>query len=480
MYLVIAEKPAVAQSIASVLGATKKESGCLIGNGYIVSWCVGHLVELAPAQLYDERHAKWQWDDLPILPETWQYIVCDATRKQFTILKNLMNAPKVDMIICATDAGREGELIFRLVYNQSSCTKPIKRLWISSLEERAIRSGFQSLRDGHDFDLLYQAALCRARADWLVGINATRMFSLMYGTTLNVGRVMSPTLALIVAREAGIAAFRPESFFTVQISCGFLAHTERMDDKTEAERIQQMCNLQSAVVKSIETKQKSEKPPKLYDLTSLQRDANRLFGYSAQQTLDYAQSLYEKKLLSYPRTDSRYLTSEMEPMVSQLAPAVAAVFPYTAGLNLPVNAAQVIDDSQVSDHHAIIPTQSMVHGTLASLLIGEADILQLVCVRLLCAVGNPHLWDETIVKLECEGVSFTAKGKTVNQMGWRIPETTYQGSIGGRINKEPSELENHIPELKKGQTLGPVIATLKEGKTSPPKHYTEDSLLAAM
>ena len=480
MYLVIAEKNSVAQSIAAVLGANKKESGYLIGADYIVSWCVGHLVELAMPHLYDDRYSKWQWDDLPILPERWQYMICDATRKQFNILCSLMNDARVDTIVCATDAGREGELIFRLVYQQCKCIKPIKRLWISSLEESAIRSGFLALRDGHDFDRLYQAALCRAQADWLVGINATRLFSLMYGTTLNVGRVMSPTLALIVSREAAIMGFQAESFYSVQIRCGFLAYTERMADKAEAERIQQLCNLQTAVVQSIETKQKSEKPPKLYDLTTLQRDANRLLGYSAQQTLDYAQSLYEKKLLSYPRTDSRYLTSEMESMVGQLAPAVAAVFPYTAGLNLPVNAAQVIDDSKVSDHHAIIPTQSMVHGNLTSLPIGEADILQMVCVRLLCAVGNPHIWEETSVKLTCEGIPFTAKGKTVKQMGWRIPETTYQGSIGGRINKGQTEREYGIPELKKGQELGPVVATLKEGKTTPPKHYTEDSLLAAM
>lgn len=480
MQFVIAEKPSVAQSIAAVLGANKKERGYLIGAGYIVSWCVGHLVELAMPHLYDERYSKWQWDDLPILPQRWQYMVCDATRKQFNILRSLMNDARVDTIVCATDAGREGELIFRLVYHQCGCTKPVKRLWISSLEESAIRSGFLALRDGQDFDLLYQAALCRAQADWLVGINATRLYSLMYGITLNVGRVMSPTLALIVSREAAIMGFQAEPFYSVQISCGFLAHTKQMADKAEAERIQRLCNLQTAVVQSIETKQKSEKPPKLYGLTTLQRDANRLFGYSAQQTLDYAQSLYEKKLLSYPRTDSRYLTSEIEPMIIQLAPAVAAAFPFTAGLNLPVNAAQVIDDSKVSDHHAIIPTQSLIHGNLAALAMGELDILHLVSVRLLCAVGNPHTWEETIVKLDCEGIPFTAKGKTVKQMGWRIPETTYHGSIGGRISKEQSEREYAVPELKRGQELGPVVATLKEGKTTPPKHYTEDSLLAAM
>ena len=480
MQLVIAEKPSVAQSIAAVLGATKKESGYLIGAGYIVSWCVGHLVELAMPQQYDERFTMWQWDDLPILPETWQYMVCDATHKQFNALRNLMRDNRVDTIVCATDAGREGELIFRLVYQQCGCHKPIKRLWISSLEESAIRSGFLALRDGEDFELLYQAALCRAQADWLVGINATRLYSLMYGQTLNVGRVMSPTLALIVSREAAIMSFQAESFYTVQISCGFLAHTERMSDKAEAERIQRLCNLKTAVIRSVETKQKSEKPPKLYDLTTLQRDANRLFGYSAQQTLDYAQSLYEKKLLSYPRTDSRYLTSEMEQMISHLVPAVASAFPFSAGLDLPVNAAQVVDNSKVSDHHAIIPTQSMAQGNLKDLPTGEMDILQLVCVRLLCAVGNPHTWDETAVRLDCGGVPFTAKGKTIKQMGWRIPETVYQGSVGERISKEETEREYAIPELQAGQELAPVVATIKEGKTTPPKHYTEDSLLAAM
>lgn len=407
-------------------------------------------------------------------------MVCDATHKQFNVLRTLMRNSRVDTIVCATDAGREGELIFRLVYQQCGCHKPIKRLWISSLEESAIRSGFLALRDGEDFELLYQAALCRAQADWLVGINATRLYSLMYGQTLNVGRVMSPTLALIVRWEAAIMSFQAESFYSVQISCGFLAHTERMSDKAEAERIQRLCNLKTAVVRSVETKQKSEKPPKLYDLTTLQRDANRLFGYSAQQTLDYAQSLYEKKLLSYPRTDSRYLTSEMEQMISHLVPAVASAFPFSAGLDLPVNAAQVVDNSKVSDHHAIIPTQSMALGNLTDLPTGEMDILQLVCVRLLCAVGNSHTWDETTVRLDCEGVPFTAKGKTVKQMGWRIPETVYQGSVGERISKEETEREYAIPELQAGQELAPVVATIKEGKTTPPKHYTEDSLLAAM
>lgn len=480
MKLVIAEKSSVAQSIAAVLGANKKESGCLTGNGYAVSWCIGHLVELAPAHAYDERYAKWRMEDLPILPERWQYRTCDTAPKQFAILKRLLNDPQMDEVICATDAGREGELIFRLVYAQSGCEKPIKRLWISSLEESAVRSGFLNLRDGKDFGPLYRAALCRAQADWLVGINASRLYSLMYGQTLNAGRVMSPTLALIVLREAAIAAFQAEPFYSVQISCGFLAQTERMKDRAEAERIQRQCNLQTAVVKRIDRKQKSEKQPKLYDLTALQRDANRLFGFTAQQTLDYAQSLYEKKLMTYPRTDSRYLTGDMAGKLPGLAQSVAGVFPCTAGLSLPVNPAQVIDDSKVSDHHAIIPTQSMTQSHVRMLPAGERDILQLVSVRLLCAVGNAHAYDETTVTLECEGVTFTAKGQTISQMGWKIPEAAYRGSIGSQILMEQSECAYPIPELNEGQALGPVLSTLKEGKTTPPRHYTEDSLLAAM
>lgn len=473
MQLVIAEKPSVAQSIAAVLGANQKESGCLTGNGYVISWCIGHLVALAPAHAYDTRYAQWRMEDLPILPECWQYQVCEAAQKQFAIVKRLLNDPRVDEVICATDAGREGELIFRLVYAQSGCEKPVKRLWISSLEESAIRDGFLSLRDGREFDFLYLAALCRAQADWLVGINASRLYSLLYGQTLNVGRVMSPTLALLVAREAAVAAFQPESFYTVQISCGFLARTERMADKTEAERIQRMCNLKTATIKQSSRKQKREAPPKLFDLTTLQREANRLFGYTAQQTLDYAQSLYEKQLITYPRTDSRYLTGDMGKTLPQLVRAVADAMPFTAGLDLPVSTGQVIDGGKVSDHHAILPTRLMAQSDPQMLPAGERDILQMISVRLLCAVGGAHIYEETTVALECEGVTFTAKGQTISQMGWKIPETTYQGSIGERIWREPHERAYPLPELQEGQKLGPVLAVLKEGSTTPPKHYTE-------
>ena len=480
MQLIIAEKPSVAQTIGEVLGATEKKGGYLAGTAHLITWCVGHLVELAQPHAYDDRYAKWKWDDLPILPEKWQYIVSLSTKKQFDTIRKLMYDPKVDNIVCATDAGREGELIFRLVYHQCGCTKPIKRLWISSLEESAIRAGFEHLHDGREYESLYQAALCRQQADWLVGINASRVFSLLYNTTLNVGRVMSPTLALIVSRDAAMAAFQSETFYTVQMSCGFIAATDRMKEQAEAQRIQEMCSLNTAVVKSIDRKQKRENPPKLYDLTTLQRDANRLFGFTAQQTLDYVQSLYEKKLATYPRTDSRYLTSDMAAMLPELANGVASKFPFTDGLHLSVKPDQVIDNSKVTDHHAIIPTRSMMERDLVALPAGERDVLQLISVRLLCAVGETHVYDETTVTLECEGITFKAKGRTVTQMGWKIPETTFLGSIGDRIQKESSEREYPIPELEVGQTLSPVMTKLKEGKTSPPKHFTEDTLLAAM
>lgn len=480
MELIIAEKSSVAQTIGEVLGATEKKGGYLAGTAHLITWCVGHLVELAQPHAYDERYAKWKWDDLPILPEKWRYNVSLHTKKQFDTIRKLMSDPKVDTIVCATDAGREGELIFRLVYSQCGCAKPIKRLWISSLEESTIRAGFEHLHEGREYESLYQAALCRQQADWLVGINASRVFSLLYNTTLNVGRVMSPTLALIVSRDAAIAAFQPEMFYTVQMSCGFIASTERMKEQAEAQRIQEMCNLNAAIVKSIDRKQKREKPPKLYDLTTLQRDANRLFGFTAQQTLDYVQSLYEKKLATYPRTDSRYLTSDMAAMLPGLVNGVASKFPFTDGLHLSVNPDQVIDNSKVTDHHAIIPTRSMLEHDLLSLPAGERDVLQLISVRLLCAVGEAHVYDETAVTLECEGITFKAKGKTVTQMGWKIPEATFLGSIGDRIQKETSEREYPIPELEIGQNLSPVMTKIKEGKTSPPKHFTEDTLLAAM
>lgn len=477
MRVILAEKPSVAQSIAAVLGADQKKNGYLQGENDLVSWCIGHLIELAPPEIYDARYAKWRREDLPIVPSVWESVVSDGTKKQFAVLKELLNRADVDEVVCATDAGREGELIFRMAYEKTGCAKPVKRLWISSLEESAIREGFRALKPGSAYDALYRAALCRARADWLVGINGTRLYSRLYGTKLNVGRVMTPTLAMLVQREQEIAAFRVEPFYTVQFSCGFLAQSGRMKTREEAERIRAACHCQKAAVKQIERRQKKEKPPKLYDLTALQRDANRIYGYTAQQTLDYAQTLYEKKLATYPRTDSRFLTHDLRDRLPALIECVAQVLPFASGLPLAVHTQQVIRDEKVSDHHAIIPTQNMTREALAQLPMGERSILTLLAVRLLAATGEPCETDEVTVTLDCEGHDFTAKGSTVRQMGYRMFEETFRGSLGSRERKEQEYL---IPPLEIGQTVGPVVATIREGQTTPPKRYTEDTLLAAM
>lgn len=471
MKLVLAEKPSAAQSFAKVLGATKREDGYLEGNGYLVSWCVGHLVELTPPEGYDERYAKWKYSDLPIFPEQWKYQVSSSTRKQFGILKKLMARADVDSLICATDAGREGELIFRLVYHQCGCKKPFERLWVSSMEDSAIREGFQNLKPSSEYDALYEAALCRERADWLVGMNATRLFSCLYGQTLNVGRVMTPTLAMAVMREAEIFAFKSEPFYTVELTLSdFTATSERMKDKAEALAISKDCTGAVVTVTKAVSKEKAKKPPSLYDLTSLQRDANRVLGYTAQQTLDYTQNLYEKKLVTYPRTDSRYLTSDMADMLPALVELVFSTFPIAGVETVPVSAGQVINDQKVSDHHAILPTRELQKCNFSELPKGELAILQLICTRLLCAVGEPYRYTETQVELDKDGVPFTAKGKQVVQMGWKqfIPR-----------DKEKKE-EPILPELLTGEGLSVHAAEVREGKTTPPKHYTEDTLLHAM
>ena len=398
--LVIAEKPSVAQSLAAVIGATVRKDGYLEGNGWRVSWCVGHLAGLADADSYDPKYAKWRYDDLPILPEHWQMVVGKDKKKQFDILKKLMNAPDVTEVVNACDAGREGEMIFRSVYELAGCKKPMKRLWISSMEDSAIREGFANLRPSADYDGLRDAALCRAKADWLVGINATRLFSVLYHRTLNIGRVMSPTLALIVQREAEIDTFQPIPFYTVALELpGLTVSGERMANKAAAEQLKEACQGANVTIKKVECKEKSEKPPALYDLTTLQRDANRLLGFTAQQTLDYLQSLYEKKLCTYPRTDSRFLTGDMEAGV----PALASVAALVCGANPPdaCNAAQVCDSSKVSDHHAIVPTASAGKADLEALPIGEREVLRLAALGLLRAVSPPHRCAETRITVQC-------------------------------------------------------------------------------
>ena len=476
MKLVLAEKPSVAMSLSKVIGADQRGDGYMEGNGYLVSWCVGHLVELSQPEAYDEKYAKWKYDDLPILPEHWQYQVSASTKKQFGILKKLMQRKDVESLICATDAGREGELIFRLVYHQCGCKKPVERLWISSMEDSAIREGFQKLRPGTEYDALYEAALCRERADWIVGINATRLFSCLYGQTLNVGRVMTPTLAMVVVRDAAIRAFKPEPFYSAELKFrDFQAGGERMKEKAEAEKlVAECCQAGSAIITKVEQKEKSEKPPALFDLTSLQREANRQLGFTAQQTLDYTQALYEKKLVTYPRTDSRYLTDDMAPLVPELVSVIQQSFQIQADVPAPVNAAQVINSKKVTDHHAIIPTKTAASYDISSLPSGEQAILTMLAVRLICAVGTPCLYAETVVEAECAGQKFRTKGKTATDIGWR----RYAGKPSEEAEKNAGAGE--LPELSEGMTLELAGVDLKEGKTSPPKRFTEDLLLSAM
>ena len=474
--LVVAEKPSVAQAYAKVLGAANRNDGYLEGNGYLVSWCIGHLVELAPPNVYDEKYVKWSVADLPILPEKWQYLVSAPTKKQFGVLKKLMNSPDVDSIICATDAGREGELIFRLVYEQTGCRKPFFRLWLSSMEDSAIREGFTHLKPSTEYDALYNAALCRERADWIVGINASRLFSCLYDRPLAIGRVMTPVLAMTVVREAAIAAFTPEKFYTVSLTLagGAAASSKRFSQKADAEVLLTACKKEvHATVQNMERKEKSEKPPLLYDLTTLQRDANRLLGYSAQQTLDYAQSLYEKKIITYPRTDSRYLTEDMATSL----PGLVADTVKTFGLDdaVPVHTEQVIDGSKVTDHHALLPTASMAKADLSALPAGEMSILRLIAARLLCAVGEPYRYAETTLIATCAGEEFTAKGKVVLSDGWKGVERSVLGELLGK-KKEPTVL----PDVQEQSECKIAGAELKEGQTSPPKHFNEDLLLYAM
>ena len=481
MKLVIAEKPSVAASLSAVIGASARKDGYFEGNGWRVSWCVGHLAGLADADAYNPDYAKWRYDDLPILPVDWQMVVGKDKKKQFDVLKKLLNAPDVTEVVNACDSGREGELIFRSVYELAGCQKPMKRLWISSMEDSAIRDGFANLRPGADYDGLYEAALCRAKADWLVGINATRLFSVLYHRTLNIGRVMSPTLALIVQREAEIDSFKPVPFYTVQLELpGLTVSGERMKDKAAAEQLRESCQGASAVVKQVERKDKSEKPPALYDLTTLQRDANRLLGFTAQQTLDYLQALYEKKLCTYPRTDSRYLTTDMAEGLPVLVNLTANAMPFRKGIAITCDAGAVINDKKVTDHHAVIPTRNLRDADLSGLPAGEKAVLELVALRLLCAVAEPHTYSETSLVMECAGAEFTAKGKTVKRPGWKALDAAYRASMKNVLEPDKDDADKTLPDLTKGQNLPVSDAVLKEGETSPPKHFTEDTLLSAM
>ena len=481
MKLVIAEKPSVAMSLAAVLGATERKDGYLEGSGYLVSWCVGHLLELAQPETYKEQYAKWRYEDLPILPENWKYEVPKDKKTQLALLCRLMKDKRVDSVVCATDAGREGELIFRLVYEYAGCNKPMERLWISSMEDAAIREGFDHLRPGSDYDKLYDAAVCRAGADWLIGINATRLFSVLYGVTLNVGRVMSPTLALLVQRESDIESFISKPFYVPEITCGgFTASGEKMTERSEAEKIRMDCDHNSAFVRSVEKQVKTIQPPRLYDLTTLQRECNRIYGYTAQQTLDYVQSLYEKKLATYPRTDSQYLTKDMQATAASLILWLRDNMPFGKGCAGEPDIDRVTDDSKVTDHHAIIPTVEIARTDLSELPSGERDVLTLLAVRLLCATTQANRFEAVTAMLDCQGYTFTAKGKTILQSGWKEVERIHRMSIRQSETEHKENEAVALPVLQEGQTFEAVSASLREGKTSPPKHYTEDTLLSAM
>ena len=479
MKLVLAEKPSVAMSLSKVIGANQRGDGYMEGNGYLVSWCVGHLVELSQPEAYDEKYAKWRYDDLPILPEHWQYQVSASTKKQFGILKKLMQRKDVESLICATDAGREGELIFRLVYEMAGCRKPFSRLWISSMEDAAIREGFAGLRPGAEYDPLYQSALCRQKADWLIGINATRLFSVLYHRTLNVGRVQTPTLAMLVDRDSKITMFRKEKYHHVRLTLGGAeAVSEKIAAPEEAETLRAACAGAEAVCASVTREQKKEAPPRLYDLTTLQREANRIFGYTAKQTLDYAQSLYEKKLLTYPRTDSRYLTADMAESASAVLHLAAKVPSFDGCKEFFPDVTLLVNDKKVSDHHAIIPTLELEKASLSELPVGERNILLLVCRELLCAVAEPYVYEAVTATFTCGGQTFTAKGRRILSEGWREIDHIFRASLKEQPEDEAEPAA--LPDFTEGQTFDQVDASVTEHFTAPPKAYTEDTLLAAM
>ena len=475
--LVIAEKPSVARSIAAVIGAAEKQNGYWQGGGYLVSWCIGHLVSFAEAGQYDEKYCKWKYEDLPILPQPWQFIVPDEKKQQFEIVRSLLNRPDVDSVTAATDAGREGELIFRFVYQMAGCTKPVKRLWISSMEDAAIREGFANLRPDSNYDALYQSALCRAKADWLVGINATRLFSVLYHKTLTVGRVQTPTLKMLVDRDAKILRFQKEKYYTVGIHSGSLkAGSGRIASMDEADTLRKACAGASAICSSVKREKKTEQPPKLYDLTTLQREANRLFGFTAKQTLDYAQQLYEKKLLTYPRTDSQYLTEDMGQTAQHLVSDLLGLLPFAQGLGLTPEVGRILNSKKVSDHHAIIPTSEFVKQGFTGLAESESKLMNLVCSKLLCAVAAPHEYETVTAVFSCAGNEFTAKGKTVLVPGWKEIDQRFRSNLKADTEEE---VLNTLPELAEGQSFS-VMANVSEHFTSPPKAYTEDTLLSAM
>ena len=478
--LVIAEKPSAAKAYSDVLGAKTKKQGHYEGNGYIVSWCVGHLLGLAEPALYNESFAKWRKDDLPIIPALWKYVAAPSTKKQLKVLVDLIKRPDIETIINGADAGREGELIFRLVYEHAKTNKPVKRLWVSSMEESALREGFNNLRPGSDYERLYQAAKCRQQADWLVGINASRVFSIVYNAGLRVGRVQTPTLAMVVERHEKIGKFIKEPFYVVELAgAGFTAERERLTDKATAEGIANRLNGITAVIRTINKQDKSISPPRLYDLTTLQREANKMFGLTAAKTLEIVQGLYEKKIVTYPRTDSKFITDDMAGGIPSLVERAAGLLPFVSGTHGgTVNTAAIVKNSGVTDHHAILPTMQAGNTDINTIGSDERNILLMICAKLICAVGKKHTYSETTVTVDCCNEVFTAKGKTIINNGWKQVEDDFAKFLG-RSNKSEITVPAFPARTHEGQSFS-AQTSVREGFTAPPKPYTEDTLLSAM
>ena len=483
MKLVICEKPSVGTAVAAALGVTGRKDGYIEGNGYVISWCIGHLVGLAEAAAYGEQYKKWSYDSLPILPQEWQYTVAADKGKQFKTLKELMHRADVSEVVNACDAGREGELIFRFVYEMAGCKKPFTRLWISSMETGAIKSGFDNLKDGRGYDALYHSALCRAKADWLIGINATRLFSCLYGKTLNVGRVQTPTLKMLVDRDAAIMNFKKETYYHVCLMLpGAEAASAKIRAADEASKLKAACEASAAVCTSLTREKKTVAPPKLFDLTSLQREANRIYGYTAKQTLDLAQALYEKKLLTYPRTDSAFLTDDMGETATGIIKVLCEKLSFMEGADFSPEIAKVLNSKKVSDHHAIIPTMELAKTDLTTLPESERNILILTGARLLMATAEPHVYEAVTAVFSCADHEFTARGKTVIAAGWKDLERLYRATLKKKLDSddEENELALDVPDCTEGQTFDKPAAKVTEHDTTPPKPHNEASLLSAM
>ena len=480
--LVIAEKPSVAQSLAKNLSAYQRKDGYLEGNSCIVSWCLGHLAEYAPPEIYDEKYAKWQFEDLPIIPKVWKVQVSEDKKKQFDVLCNLINRADVAYLVNGCDAGREGELIFKRVYDLAGCQKPVKRLWISSMEDEAIQKGFQSLTDGREYAGLCNAAVCRAQADWLIGMNATRAYTTRYFKRLVVGRVQTPTLAMLTERKEKIEHFKKEAYYKVSLSDGKLAViSENIQSETEAEELRKLCDGTEAVVTRVKREQKKISPPKLYDLTSLQREANRFFGYTAQKTLDMLQELYEEKMVTYPRTDSQYVTEDMKETVKMLAKGMTDFLPFLESGQTGENIDRVVNNAKVSDHHAILPTKETIEKGMGGLSSGKKNLLMLIGQQLVQATGEDYLYEQTEIFVQCKEHEFAAKGKLPVQMGFKEVEEAFRKyCVKDKKSDEPDN-KAKLPEgYKEGRTLASVKAEKSTHYTAPPKMFTEDTLLAAM